>query len=138
MRFITADAKVSIMEIKWGLVPDMAGMIFLRELMRSDVARDLIFSGRILSGTEAVQLGLATRTCADPLADAMQYASEITQKSPQAIRAAKRLLNSWSIKDDAGLLLAEAEEQSHLIGSAEQLEAVMANLEKLRAYVESA
>ena len=130
MRFITADAKVSIMEIKWGLVPDMAGMIFLRELMRSDVARDLIFSGRILSGTEAVQLGLATRTCADPIADAMQYASEITQKSPQAIRAAKRLLNSWSIKDDAGLLLAEAEEQSHLIGSAEQLEAVMANLEK--------
>jgi enoyl-CoA hydratase/carnithine racemase len=130
MRFITADAKVSIMEIKWGLVPDMAGMIFLRELMRSDVARDLIFSGRVLSGTEAVQLGLATRTCADPLADAMQYASEIIQKSPQAIRAAKRLLNSWSIKDDAGLLLAEAEEQSHLIGSAEQLEAVMANLEK--------
>jgi enoyl-CoA hydratase/carnithine racemase len=134
MRFITADAKVSIMEIKWGLVPDMAGMIFLRELMRSDVARDLIFSGRILSGTEAVQLGLATRTCADPLADAMQYASEITQKSPQAIRAAKRLLNSWSIKDDAGLLLAEAEEQSHLIGSAEQLEAVMANLEKRSPY----
>ncbi len=92
MRFITADAKVSIMEIKWGLVPDMAGMIYLRELMRSDVARELIFSGRILSGTEAVQLGLATRISADPLA--------------------------------------EAQEQSHLIGSPEQLEAVMANLEK--------
>jgi enoyl-CoA hydratase/carnithine racemase len=116
--------------MKWGLVPDMAGMIFLRELMRSDVARDLIYSGRILSGTQAVELGLATRICADPVTEALHYAQEITQKSPQAIRAAKRLLNSWSLKDDASLLLAEAEEQSHLIGSPEQMEAVMANLEK--------
>lgn len=130
MRFITADAKVSIMEIKWGLVPDMAGMIYLRELLRSDVARELIYSGRILSGTEAVELGLASRICADPYADAMQYAKDVTQKSPQAVRAAKRLLNSWSIKDDTSMLLAEAEEQSHLIGSPEQLEAVTANLEK--------
>ena len=130
MRFITAEAKVSIMEMKWGLVPDMAGMIYLRELMRSDVARELIYSGRVLSGTEAVQLGLATRISPDPYAEALQYAKEITQKSPQAIRAAKRLLNSWSSKDDAAMLLAEAHEQGRLIGSAEQLEAVMANLEK--------
>lgn len=129
-RLITADAKVSVMEIKWGLVPDMAGMIFLRQLLRSDVARELIYTGRILSGTEAVECGLATRLSTDPLADAMQFAKEITQKSPQAIRGAKRLLNSWASKDDAALLLAEAEEQSRLIGSPEQMEAVMANLEK--------
>jgi enoyl-CoA hydratase/carnithine racemase len=134
MRFITAEAKVSIMEMKWGLVPDMAGMIYLRELMRSDVARELIYSGRVLSGTEAVQLGLATRISADPYAEALQYAQEITQKSPQAIRAAKRLLNSWSSKDDAAMLLAEAHEQGRLIGSDEQLEAVMANLEKRAPY----
>ena len=77
-----------------------------------------------------MQLGLATRVSADPIAEALQYAQEITQKSPQAIRAAKRLLNSWSSKDDAAMLLAEAHEQGRLIGSAEQLEAVMANLEK--------
>ena len=76
IRLVTADIKMSIMEIKWGLVPDMAGMIFLRQLMRADVARELIYTGRIIGGTEAVALGLATRVVDDPLASAVQLAQE--------------------------------------------------------------
>ena len=130
IRLVTADIKMSIMEIKWGLVPDMAGMIFLRQLMRADVARELIYTGRIIGGTEAVALGLATRVVDDPLASAVQLAQEMTQKSPLALRAAKRMLNQWGDASDAALLLAEADEQSRLIGRAEQMEAVQANLEK--------
>ena len=130
IRLVTADIKMSIMEIKWGLVPDMAGMIFLRQLMRADVARELIYTGRIIGGTEAVAIGLATRVVDDPLASAVQLAQEMTQKSPLALRAAKRMLNQWGDASDAALLLAEADEQSRLIGRAEQMEAVQANLEK--------
>ena len=130
IRLVTADIKMSIMEIKWGLVPDMAGMIFLRQLMRADVARELIYTGRIIGGTEAVALGLATRVVDDPLASAVQLAQEMTQKSPLALRAAKRMLNQWGDASDAALLLAEADEQSRLIGRAEQMEAIQANLEK--------
>lgn len=130
IRLITAETKVSVMEIKWGLVPDMAGMPYLRELVRSDVARDLIYTGRIISGAEAVQLGLATRLEQDPSAAAMAMAIDIAQKSPQAMRADKRLMNQWSSASDIDLLLAEAEEQSHIIGGAEQIEAVLANVEK--------
>lgn len=130
IRLITAETKVSVMEIKWGLVPDMAGMPFLRELVRSDVARDLIYTGRIISGAEAVQLGLATRVEQDPAAAAMNMATDIAQKSPQAMRADKRLMNQWSSASDIDLLLAEAEEQASIIGSAEQIEAVLANVEK--------
>ena len=130
IRLVTADIKMSIMEIKWGLVPDMAGMIFLRQLVRADVARELIYTGRIIGGTEAVAIGLATRVVDDPLASAVQLAQEMTQKSPLALRAAKRMLNQWGDATDAALLLAEADEQSRLIGRAEQMEAVQANLEK--------
>ncbi len=130
IRLVTADIKMSIMDIKWGLVPDMAGMIFLRQLMRADVARELIYTGRIIGGTEAVALGLATRVVDDPLASAVQLAQEMTQKSPLALRAAKRMLNQWGDASDAALLLAEADEQSRLIGRAEQMEAIQANLEK--------
>jgi enoyl-CoA hydratase/carnithine racemase len=130
IRLVAADIKMSIMEIKWGLVPDMAGMLFLRQLVRADVVRDLIYTGRIVDGAEAVALGLATRVVDDPLASALQLAQEMTQKSPLALRAAKRMLNQWGDASDAALLLAEADEQSRLIGRAEQMEAVQANLDK--------
>lgn len=130
LRLVTDDIKMSVMEIKWGLVPDMAGMLFMRQLVRADVARDLIYTGRIVSGVEAVALGLATRVVTDPLATALQMAHEMTERSPLALRAAKRMLKLWGNASDADLLLAEADEQSRLIGRAEQMEAVQANLEK--------
>ena len=129
MRFLTADARMSIMEIKWGLVPDMAGTPILASLVRDDILRELTFTGRIFSAQEALSWGLATRICDDPRAAAFEVAHEIAARSPEAIRAAKRLLNNLSV-EPAPALLAESIEQQKLIGSPNQLEAVRANIEK--------
>jgi enoyl-CoA hydratase/carnithine racemase len=130
VRIVHPDTQLSVMEVKWGLVPDMAGCVLLTELVRADVARELVFTGRVVSGEEAAKLGLATRTSADPLADARAMARQIAASSPDAIRAAKRLLNGASPVDAGRVLLAEAMEQQRLIGSPNQREAVMAGMEK--------
>jgi enoyl-CoA hydratase/carnithine racemase len=130
VRLVAPGTKMSVMEIKWGLVPDMAGMVLMRELARNDVVRELTFTGRVFSGEEAVAIGFATRLAVDPLAEALEMAREIAQKSPDAIRAGKRLLNAAMGHSAADLLLAESVEQKALIGSANQTEAVRANMEK--------
>jgi enoyl-CoA hydratase/carnithine racemase len=130
VRLIARDTKLSVMELKWGLVPDMGGMVTLAGLVRDDLARELVYSGRVMLAEEAVQLGLATRIVADPLAEAMAMARDITGKSPDAIRAAKRLLNLARTADIASVLMAESIEQQRLIGSPNQVEAVRANLER--------
>ncbi|ETR78012.1 enoyl-CoA hydratase [Afipia sp. P52-10] len=129
MRFLAADARMSIMEMKWGLVPDMAGTPILARLVRDDVLRDLTFTGRIFSAQEALGWGLATRVCDDPYAAAMEAAREIAGKNPHAIRAAKQMLNDLG-GDPGPALLAESVEQMKLIGQPNQREAVRANLEK--------
>jgi len=136
LRFITADAKLSIMEINWGLVPDMGGMALLRRLVRDDVARELTYTGRVFSGAEALQLGLATRVCADPRAEALALAREIAARSPKAMRAAKRLLDLSADADAKQILLAESQEQAALIGKTEQIEAVQSRLAKRAAVFE--
>lgn len=131
IRIVAPDVKLAVMEIKWGLIPDMAGMVLLRGLVRDDVARELTWTGRILNGEEAVSLGIATRVADDPHTEALAMAREIADKSPDAIRAGKRLLNL--IRTDATaeeIFLAESLEQRNLIGTPNQTEAVMANLEK--------
>lgn len=130
IRLVTADAEMSVLEIKWGLVPDMGGMVLMRGLVRGDVVRELTYTGRVVFGQEAVTLGLATRVAADPLAEALTLAHEIARKSPDAIRAGKRLLNAAMSHSAADLLLAESIEQQALIGSPNQAEAVLANIER--------
>jgi enoyl-CoA hydratase/carnithine racemase len=130
LRFVTADARMAVMEIKWGLVPDMGGMVLMRGLVRDDVARELTWTGRIFSGEEALSMGLATRVCADPRDEALALARDIAGKSPTAIRAGKRLFNLAAEADQHQILLHESQEQGALIGSAHQVEAVMANLQK--------
>ena len=130
IRIVAPDTRLSVMEIKWGLVPDMGGMVLMRELARSDVVRELTYTGRIFSGEEAMQLGFATRLSADPLAEALQMARDIAGKSPDAIRAGKRLLNAAQAHSAADLLIAESVEQQALIGAANQKEAVQANIER--------
>lgn len=130
IRLVTPDARLSVMEIKWGLVPDMTGTQTLRRLVRLDIAKELTFTGRIVSGTEAVSLGLATRTSEDPKADALEMAHSIAARSPDAIRRGKQLLEQSGLIDlDAGLRL-EAELQGQLIGRPNQVETVKANVEK--------
>lgn len=130
MRFLAPDARMSIMEIKWGLVPDMAGTPILASLVRDDILRDLTFTGRIFSAQEAMSYGLATRICDDPRSVALETAREIAGKSPDAIRAIKRMLNNLSTANPGPALLAESVEQMKLMGSPNQTEAVRANIEK--------
>lgn len=128
LRYVTPETRLSVLEIQWGLVPDMAGMALLRELVRGDVARELTFSGRMVLGDEAVQLGLATRVCADPLHEALTFARAVAQRNPEAVRADKRLLNRLQDASAAELLLAESVEQDAVLGRPNQREAVAAAL----------
>lgn len=130
IRFAAPDARLSVMEIKWGLIPDMSLTQTLRDLVPLDVAKELTFTGRILSGDEAKALGLVTHVVDDPLAAALALAREIAGKSPDAIRAGKQLLEeSWHGDERTGLEL-ESRLQTELIGSPNQVEAVTANFEK--------
>lgn len=130
IRIIHPDTRCAIMELKWGLVPDMAGFPLWRGLVRDDVLRDLTYSNREFSGTEAVLLGLATRTADEPYAAAMELAQAIAGKNPHAIRGAKRLCNALGDASDSELLLLESKEQAAIIRKPNQIEAVMANMEK--------
>lgn len=130
LRYVTPDASLSVREIEWGLVPDMTGTQTLRHLVRLDIAKELTFTGRKVSGQEAVALGLATRVEADPVAAARQTARELAKRSPDAIRAGKRLLNAaFTGSTNDGLRL-EEEIQREVLGKPNQLEAVMAGMQK--------
>jgi enoyl-CoA hydratase/carnithine racemase len=130
IRYIAKDARISIMEMKWGIIPDMSGTQTMRNLVRLDVMKELTFTGRIVEGPEAVKLGFATYLSENPLKDALDTANRIAAMNPDAIRAAKKLLNT-TVRGpvDEGLNL-EFELQASLIGQPNQIEAVMANLEK--------
>ena len=130
MRYVTPDARMAVMEIKWGLIPDMAGTQLMRHLAREDIVRELTYTGRIFSGEEAFQYGFATRVCADPRAEALATAREIAGKSPYAVRAANKILNAAVMCSARDGLTMESVEQGHLIGSPNQIEAVTSNLQK--------
>jgi enoyl-CoA hydratase/carnithine racemase len=130
IRIASPDARLSVMEVKWGLIPDMGITRSLPRLVGIDVAKELTFTGRVLSGDEAHRLGLVTRTAPDPLAAAMELAQEIAQRSPDAIRSAKRLYDEAWISPAEESLALEAELQSRLIGSANQIAAVTAGFTK--------
>ena len=130
IRIVTPDARLSVFEVAWGLIPDMTGTQLLPELVGRDVAKELTYTARIVSGEEAVRIGLATRTDPDPLAAALAMAKEIAGRSPHAIRAAKRLLDLAGRTDLASGFAAEQQEIGALIGSPNQVEAVTARLEK--------
>src|SRR3954453_24193810 len=97
IRFASPDARLCVMESKWGLVPDMGITSTLPRLSRIDIAKELTYTGRVISGTEAAALGLVTRMAEDPLAAAKEMAAEIAARSPDAVRSAKRLYDeSWN------------------------------------------
>jgi enoyl-CoA hydratase/carnithine racemase len=130
IRFAASDTRLSVLEIKYGLVPDMGLTRTLPRLVSADVAKELVWTGRFVEGEELVELGLATRMADDPHAAALELAEEIASKSPDAIRSAKRLLNeSWNTGPAESLAL-EEELQRGLIGSPNQIAAVQAALTK--------
>jgi enoyl-CoA hydratase/carnithine racemase len=111
----------------------MAGTQLMRHLAREDVIRELTYTARIFSAEEALAYGFVTRLAADPLAEALATARKIAERSPDAIRAAKRLLNQAVTCDAVTGLTAETSEQGALLGSPNQIEAVRANLENRAA-----
>lgn len=131
IRIAAPETKLSIMEMKWGLVPDMGGMTLFPRILRSDVLRHLIYTAQIIDSTHAQAVGLVTQIAIDPKAAAIELAREIAVKSPSAIRAAKRLIGVAETSDDrASVLLEESKEQRDLIGKPDQIETVMAALQK--------
>ena len=130
LRFVAPDAQLSVLEIRWGLVPDMTGTHTLRRLVALDVAKELTWTGRMVSGEEAVAIGLASRVYGDPRAEALAFAQQIAAANPDAIRAGKRLLNQSGLVDVAQQFKDESKEMGALIGSPNQVEAVKAWFEK--------
>jgi enoyl-CoA hydratase/carnithine racemase len=130
LRVVAPDAQLGVFEIKWGIVPDMCGTQLLPRLVGPDVAKDLMFTGRVVTGEEAQSLGLVTRLSDDPRADALDLAREIASRNPDAIKVMKRLVDgSWTLSFDDGVR-EERDQTEGMIGSRNQLEAVMANLEQ--------
>ena len=130
IRIAAPDARFSVMEIKWGLIPDCSLTQTLRDIVRLDVAKELTFTGRIFDGTEAAELGVVTQLSDTPLDSALAMADTIASKSPSAIRLGKQLFeDSWRADRDAGLTM-EAQLQGRLIGKANQVEAVKSNFEE--------
>ena len=128
IRYASADARFSIMEIKWGLIPDMAITTTLRHVMSVDRVKELAWTGAVFDGRAAKDYGLVTELKEDPYLAALELATEIASKSPDAIRGIKRLLNkSWQ-NSEAESLRQEAEIQMSVMGQANQVESVMAYL----------
>lgn len=130
IRIVHPETKLSVMEIKWGLVPDMAGTAIMRNLVREDLVRELTYTGRQFSGSDAVEMGFATRVAEDPYAEAMALATEIAAKNPDAIVAAKKIFNGAADMTDAELLMQESVLQDDIIRTPNQVEAVMSTMEK--------
>jgi len=124
IRVAAPDARLSIMELKWGIVPDMGGFALWRSLVRDDVLRELVFTNREISGEEARVLGLATLVDPDPLVRATAIAREIAVRNPHAVRKAKQLANRARELSTAEILLEESLAQHELLFSKNQLEVV--------------
>ncbi|MGD9794111.1 MAG: crotonase/enoyl-CoA hydratase family protein [Acidimicrobiia bacterium] len=126
LRIVHPDAQLSVLEIRWGLVPDMTLTQFLPQLVGLDVAKELTFTGRVVSGREAVEIGLATKVSETPLDDALAMAQEIAGKNPFAIRGAKKLLDMAGAAPVADGFAEERRLMFSLVGSPNQIEAVQA------------
>ena len=130
MRYAAPGTKICIMEMRWGLVPDMGATPYLPHLLRDDVLRELTYTNRIIEADEAQALGLVTQVVINPIEAALQTAAEIAARNPEAVRAAKRILNNAPFQNPQEILLAESREQDQIIGKPNQVEAVMADMEK--------
>ncbi|QPL39799.1 crotonase/enoyl-CoA hydratase family protein [Erythrobacter sp. A30-3] len=130
IRVVHPATRMAVMEMKWGLVPDMGGYALWRGLVRDDTLRELTYTNREFSGEEALGLGFATMIDDDPLAKATALAETIANKNPDAIRGSKRLFKVMQEEGEDAILLAESREQDGIMRTPNQVEAVMAEMEK--------
>jgi enoyl-CoA hydratase/carnithine racemase len=130
IRIVHPDTQMSVREVHWGLVPDMTGTLMMHGLVRPDIAKELVFTARVITGREAGEIGLATRVSENPYDDAMAMAREIAGRSPDAVRGSKALLNRLANAGAAEQFAEERRVIGSLIGKPNQVEAVMSNFEK--------
>ena len=130
IRIVAPDARLSIRESYWGLVPDVGITQTFRNLVGVDIAKELTFTGRVISGSEAIEYRLATHLSEDPHGDAMALAREIAARSPDAVRASKKLWNEALFGSVEEGLVLERQIQRTLAGRPNQVEAVRAGFEK--------
>jgi enoyl-CoA hydratase/carnithine racemase len=131
IRIAHPETRLSVMEMKWGIVPDMGGMVLLPRLLRSDVVRKLIYTADQIIAEDAARIGLVTELSEDPLATATELAEQLALKSPSGLRAAKRLIAfAESGADEPAVLMEESREQANLMGKPDQVEVIMANMQK--------
>lgn len=130
IRVATPDSQFSILELKWGLIPDMSSTQIMRHMIRDDIIRELTYTARVFSAQEAREWGFITHIADDPMAHAQSLASNIALKNPHAIRASKRVIDQSYYQTQAEGLQMESSEQDNIIGSPNQLEAVMAVMQK--------
>lgn len=130
IKFAQADSKFSIMEMKWGIFPDMAGPTLMRNNIREDIYRELTYTNRVFSGAEAVEYGFATHVSEDPLKDAISLAKEIASKNPDAIVKAKKIFNAVANLTEEEILQMESREMDAVIGKPNQLESIFASMQK--------
>lgn len=130
IRIAHPETRMAILELKWGLVPDMAGIALWRTLVRDDLLRELTYTHREFTGAQAHEMGFVTRLADDPRAAGLALAREIASKSPHAVRASKRLYNAAADGDARSILLAESAEQKGVMRTPNQVEAVVANMQK--------
>ncbi len=128
-RYAAPDSRYSIMELKWGFIPDMSSSQIMRHLVRDDIIRELTYTARIFAAQEAQEWGFVTQIVENPLAHAMKVANSIANKNPHAIRSAKKIINASYYQSPEEGLLMESIEQDRLIGKPNQIEAVMAELQ---------
>jgi enoyl-CoA hydratase/carnithine racemase len=133
IRVIAPDARLAVMEMKWGLIPDMGGYALWRGMVREDMLRELTYTNREFSGAEALGLGFATFVDENPHARAMAIAREIADRNPDAMREAKALFNEYTDMDEDAILMAESVRQAKVIRKPNQIEAVMAGMQKRAA-----
>lgn len=130
IRIAGPDTKLAVMEMKWGIIPDMGGMVLLPRLVRSDVMRRLIYTAQPVDAEQAERWGLVSEIAQDPLAAAFALAGDIAAQSPRAIRAAKALVDIAERDAPEAVLLAESRFQADLLGTPEQMEVIAAQFAK--------
>jgi len=130
IKFISPDTKLSIMETKWGIIPDMAGTQLMRHNVREDIIKELTYTHRVFSGTAAVEYGFATHLSDNPLEAAIKLAEEIALVSPSAIVKAKKLINKAPYLNEAEGLLLESRVQDDIIKKHNQIESVFSKMQK--------
>lgn len=131
VRLVAPDARISVMERRWGLIPDLGGTWRLPRLVGQGRATELILTAREVDATEALAIGLGEVALGadDPFGEALQWTSALAA-GPGAVRRAPRLVRENLDRPRGDALQAERAAQLELIAGPDTTEAVMAHLEK--------